>query len=145
MAGSSPGRRITSGPVKRKIAIACLLGAAAGGLLLAPGCASPPGPVALQDAGYTRYQVDARALYLEECARCHGQDGRARTFHGLLLGAQNFTDTGWQLSTTDEEITQAIQTGPGAMPAFEKKLSSSEIAALAAYLRGFKPGPSSPL
>ncbi len=105
---------------------------------LVSGCASTPS-LAVQQAGYPQDKVDAPGLFVENCATCHGRDGRARTFHGWLLGAQNFTDARWQKDTSDAEIIHAINTGPHLMPAFQKKLSVSEIAALAAYVRTFKP------
>ena len=102
------------------------------------GCAST-GPLAKQQATLPKEQVDAGALFKESCARCHGTDGKANTFHGRMLGAQNLTSTDWQGESTDEGIVHAIQTGPGPMPAFEKKLSPTEIEALAAYVRTLKP------
>lgn len=104
--------------------------------LFIAGCSST-GPLAAQEANYPLTKVDARALFVENCATCHGRDGRAHTFHGWLVGAQNLTDPRWQEDTTDQEITNAITTGPGVMPAFGKKLSSSEIQALAEYVRSF--------
>ena len=107
-------------------------------MALVSGCASP-GPLAKQEADYPEEKVNAPALFAENCATCHGKDGRARTFHGRLVGAQNFTEANWQMNSTDAEIVHAIKTGPHAMPAFEKKLSAAEIAALSAYVRIFKP------
>ena len=102
------------------------------------GCAST-NTLALKEAGYAKEHVDARGLFTENCATCHGKDGRARPIHGWLVGAQNFTDSHWQAS--DADIVHAIQTGPRAMPAFQKKLSVNEIEALAAYVRTFQPAP----
>ena len=84
-------------------------------------------------------KVDARALFADSCAKCHGTDGQAKTFRGRLLGAQNFTDPKWQMTATDVEISKAIKTGIKKMPAFEKKLSAAQIEALTAYVRTFKP------
>lgn len=103
---------------------------------LATGCAST-NTLAKQQAGWPKDKVDARGLFAESCATCHGKDGRARTFHGWLVGAQNLTDVHWQ--ATDDEIIDAIKTGPKAMPAFEKKLSAAEIEALADYVHTFQP------
>ena len=105
---------------------------------LVTGCASTH-TLALQQADFPKEKVDARGLFAENCATCHGQNGRARTFHGWLLGAQNFTDVHWQIDTSGAEIVHAIKTGPGLMPAFEKKLSAAEIESLAAFVRTFKP------
>ena len=100
------------------------------------GCASR-GPVTVADANYPVGQVDARGLFQENCIVCHGKNGRAHTFHGRLVGAQNLTDSKWQSETTKAQIVNAIKTGPSVMPAFEKKLSPSEIDALAVYVRTF--------
>lgn len=115
--------------------IALVLFVVSGLAWLGSGCASS-NTLARQQAGWPKDKVDAPGLFAESCATCHGKDGRARTFHGRLVGAQNFTDTHWQ--ATDEEIIDAIKTGPKAMPAFEKKLSPAEIEALAAYVRTFQ-------
>ena len=103
------------------------------------GCRST-GPLARQEANYQPSQVNTRGLFVENCATCHGKDGRAKTFHGWLVGAQNLTDMQWQEKTTDDDIIRAIKTGPGAMPAFENKLSPSEIQALATYVRSLAQG-----
>jgi mono/diheme cytochrome c family protein len=124
--------------MKSKATLAGLLAAISGVLLLASGCASP-GPLTVQQANYPSDQVDAHGLFAENCVICHGQNGRARTFHGWLVGAQNLTDAKWQADTTDGQILNAIKTGPSVMPAFGKKLSPSEIDALARYVRTFKP------
>jgi mono/diheme cytochrome c family protein len=124
--------------MKNTIAISLTVVAGLAGL--AAGCAST-NTLARQQAGLPKDRVDARALFAENCAGCHGKDGRAKTFHGWLVGAQNFTDVRWQTDSTDAEINRAIHTGPGLMPAFQKKLSSAEIGALAAYVRTFKPAP----
>jgi mono/diheme cytochrome c family protein len=126
--------------MKSKIAISCLLIVIPGLLFLISGCASTR-PLAAQQANYSKDKVDARGLFIENCAICHGKNGRARTFHGRLFWAQNLTDAKFQANTTDEEIIKAIRTGPRLMPAFEKKLSPSEIDALATYVRSFKQSP----
>lgn len=125
--------------MKNKIVVAGLLVAAASIPLLISGCAST-GPLAAQEANYLADQVNARGLFVENCATCHGKNGRAHTFHGWLVGARNLTNPKWQARISHEQIINAIETGPGAMPAFGKKLSASEIQALAKYVRSFKRG-----
>jgi mono/diheme cytochrome c family protein len=126
--------------MKINIASVCLLIVAPGFLVLISGCAST-GPLTTKEANYPADKVDARALFGENCDICHGKNGRAHTFHGWLVGAQNLTDPKWQEDTTDGQILNAIKTGPSVMPAFGKKLSPSEIEALAMYVRSFKQGP----
>jgi mono/diheme cytochrome c family protein len=105
-------------------------------VLCVSGCASHP--LSAQQADYPVDKVDARGLFVENCIICHGRNGRAHTFHGWVVGAQNLTDNKWQAETSGAEILHAIKTGPGVMPAFGKKLSETEIEALAVYVRSFK-------
>jgi mono/diheme cytochrome c family protein len=121
----------------KKIATLCILILTSGVLFLNCGCQSN-GRLAMQQANYPKDKVDARGLFNENCAKCHGRDGRARTLHGRFVGAQNFTDEKWRANVTDEEMSDAIKKGPKAMPAFGKKLSQAEIDALVAYVRSFK-------
>jgi mono/diheme cytochrome c family protein len=86
-------------------------------------------------------ESDVSDLYESRCAKCHGKDGRAKTFAGKLKGARNFTDPKWQSDTTDEHIVNSITNGKKGMPAFGAKLSEAEIASLAGYIRSFN-GPS---
>lgn len=122
--------------MKRIFALTGLFIAFAGTASLLSGCATSK-PLTAQQADYPADKVDARGIFLENCARCHGRDGRAKTFHGWLVGAQNLTGSKFQAEISDKEIRYAIKTGPEAMPAFEKKLSPSEIDALAMYVRSF--------
>jgi len=124
--------------MKNGISLSCLLVALFGLSWLVVGCSST-NTLAVQQASYPTYKVDARGLFMENCATCHSRNGRAKTFHGWLLGAQDFTDAHWQLNTSDDEIIHAIKTGPKSMPAFQKKLSAAEIEALTEYLRNFHP------
>jgi mono/diheme cytochrome c family protein len=123
--------------MKSQIVPACWLMAAAGVLFLISGCSSPK-PVTAQEANYPVDKIDAQSLFVENCATCHGKNGRAHNLHGLIVGAQNFANLEWQVATTDKQIIHAIQTGLGVMPAFATKLSPSEIEALAKYVRTFR-------
>ena len=116
---------------------AIVTAAATAGLIT--GCASS-GPITKEQANYPVNRIDAQGLFLENCATCHGKDGRAKTFHGRLVGAQNLTDPTFQTDTSNEEIRHAIMTGPKAMPSFKDKLSPNEIDALVDYVRGFGSG-----
>lgn len=121
--------------VKGKTARLGLLLMLSGFLVIIMGCASRP--LSMQEKNYPIDKVDARGLFQENCIACHGENGRAHTFHGWLVGAQNLTDPEWQQETTDAEIRHAIITGPSVMPAFGKRLSPTEIQALAVYVRSF--------
>jgi cbb3-type cytochrome c oxidase subunit III len=105
--------------------------------LVAAGCSST-GNLAREQADFPKDKVDARGLFAENCAKCHGEDGRAKTFRGKLTHAQNFTDSEWKSMTTSDDMVRTIKKGHEHMPAFDKKLSESEIEALAAYVQTFQ-------
>jgi mono/diheme cytochrome c family protein len=82
--------------------------------------------------------AQAKTLFKQKCARCHGADGRGETVLGEMLRVPNFTDEKWwKDEVTDERLIKAITHGKDQMPSFEKKLTRQEIAWLAAYVRRF--------
>jgi mono/diheme cytochrome c family protein len=83
-------------------------------------------------------QTSGKELFEKNCAKCHGEDGQAKTFRGKFTHARNLTTADFQSDTSDEQIADAIRTGPKAMPSFEKKLTADEINALVQYVRTLK-------
>jgi mono/diheme cytochrome c family protein len=80
----------------------------------------------------------AKRLFGEKCARCHGPDGRGKTVTGDILGVPDFTDARWwDEEKSDRRLVASVTEGRAEMPAFGKKLSRQEIAALVAYVRRF--------
>jgi ubiquinol-cytochrome c reductase cytochrome c subunit len=53
--------------------------------------------------------AEGRALYSQACAACHGMNGA-----GSALGGENIAPT--MLGVTQEDVAEAIKTGPGQMP-----------------------------
>jgi mono/diheme cytochrome c family protein len=85
--------------------------------------------------------IDARTLYGQRCANCHGEDGDAKTEKGELYNATDFTSKKWwdKEHPSDARLRRSISKGKsGGMPAFGSRFSAAEISALAAYVRGFK-------
>jgi mono/diheme cytochrome c family protein len=81
---------------------------------------------------------DVRTIFEAKCAKCHGKDGRAKTFRGKLMHARNFTEAQWQNDVTDERLFNSISNGRNNMPSFKKKLSEAQIDSLVAYVRQFR-------
>lgn len=79
-----------------------------------------------------------RAVYANNCARCHGGDGTSQTTMGRMTEAPNLTDAAWQRGKSASRMVAAVSNGSGQMPAFKKKLSRQEIAAAVAYIRTLK-------
>ena len=81
--------------------------------------------------------MDAAALFAKHCAKCHGKDGRAKTFRGRLSRARDLTNAEWQARVSDDALSTSIADGRGSMPSFKKKLSADEINSLVAHVRRF--------
>jgi cytochrome c6 len=81
-----------------------------------------PGPAAAEDA---------RALFDQRCAVCHGKDGKGSPA-GLKLGAKDLSVT--KLSAG--EVEKVISGGRGKMAAYQGKLTAEQIATLARFVKG---------
>jgi cytochrome c553 len=73
--------------------------------------------------------IDAKVLYINECARCHGEDGKAGNFSSANLSMS-------QLSK--EEKAAVIKNGKGLMPSFAKQFSDQQIEELVNYIEKLK-------
>lgn len=78
------------------------------------------------------------SVYQQNCARCHGADGRGETKLGQLYGTPNLTEATLHVRFSNKELSAIISSGQGGMPGFKKNLSKAEIAALVTYVRRFK-------
>ena len=74
-----------------------------------------------------------KQLYVSNCARCHGADGKGNTQLGQDLGTPDLTITARRMSLT--RVKNVIKNGDGEMPAYNKKLTTAQIAQVAAYVR----------
>lgn len=75
-----------------------------------------------------------RALYLKNCARCHGADGKGDTETGKRLDTPDLTSE-YSKTLTAKKISRVISKGKEDMPGFDKKLKAKDIASLVAYVR----------
>ena len=81
-------------------------------------------------------------LYRTNCARCHGAEGRGDTPLGQSHNAPDFTDHDWWRQhvniTSRGKLISVVTHGNADMPAFEKKLTRSQIELLVDYVRRFR-------
>jgi mono/diheme cytochrome c family protein len=74
--------------------------------------------------------ASGRQLFLQNCARCHGNDAKGKNGPRLV---------GKSLSL--DEIEKTVTDGrPPKMPSFGKQLSSTEVKAVSAYVRSLGKG-----
>lgn len=75
-----------------------------------------------------------RSLFIQNCARCHGSNGKAQTALGRKLEAADLTSADVK-GMSSARITRAIKNGRPNMPAFGKKLTTQQIASIVRYVR----------
>jgi cytochrome c553 len=92
------------------------------------------GTVRPEGGGAPTSSTPGATVFAENCARCHGTDGR-----GIgSTGTPNFTDHALQAQLTDQQIAATIRNGKsGRMPAFGGQLNNDQITALTAQIRAF--------
>lgn len=80
-----------------------------------------------------------KAVFAEQCAACHGEQGKGIS----EMGAPNLTDGIWLYGGTKADIEETIRTGRagvGVMPAWDGKLDPVTIKMLAIYVHALGGG-----
>jgi mono/diheme cytochrome c family protein len=85
--------------------------------------------------------ADGNAVYSDNCAKCHGDDGNGQTKMGQRVGTRDYTDAAVQASFTDAEAVKSLKEGlkkddKTLMKAYP--LSDDDINAVITYMRTFK-------
>jgi cytochrome c553 len=86
---------------------------------------------------------DAAATWADQCAKCHGAEGRGDTKMGKKLSIKDYSDAAVQAGFTDDEAFAAIKegtkdkSGKTRMKAIEG-LSNEDITAMVKYVRSLK-------
>lgn len=83
------------------------------------------------DTAATNYDILAhgKMIYVNECVRCHGEDGKA-----MINGAPDLTGS----MCENKGLIGIIKHGRNLMPAFKEKLSPEEITAVAEYVKSIR-------
>ncbi len=99
--------------------------------------------LALAGAATISHAADAASTWSDNCAKCHGADGKGETKIGKKLHVKDYTDAKVQAELKDDEMAKAIadgvkEGGKEKMKSFKADLSTAEITELVAYVRKFK-------
>jgi mono/diheme cytochrome c family protein len=95
--------------------------------------------LAIATPGAASAAPDAKSLFLENCATCHGPKGDADTDLGAKYMAQDFTGPEFKQKFSAAKAKKAITNGvkKTKMKAWKDILSPAEIDALAQYVMTF--------
>lgn len=77
---------------------------------------------------------DAPSLYVSNCARCHGADGKGDTQLGREYDVPDLTTS----RMSNARVQQIISKGKGDMPAFGKKLKAAQVTSLVNIVRSLR-------
>ena len=101
------------------------------------------GIAAMAVAALSARAEDAKTIYANNCAKCHGADGKGDTKIGQKLGVKDFTDAKVQAEMKDDAAFKAIKEGvkdkdDKTLMKPAEGLSDGDIKGLVAYIRTFK-------
>ena len=118
----APSRGRVRGFVTSAAGLALAAFAALGGA----GCSNDAGPAV---------PVDPAVMYAQNCARCHGADGRGDPELKKTLPVRDFSDPVFLAKAQTDDLVRTIMAGKGQMPAFGASLSLPKIQSLSGYVR----------
>lgn len=84
--------------------------------------------------------ADGPALFADNCASCHGPDGKAQTPAGKKVHAKDLTVSRLNDAAILQQIKEGYRDSHGlpAMPAFKGRLSDEEVNALLPVVKSFR-------
>jgi mono/diheme cytochrome c family protein len=83
----------------------------------------------------------ALKVYRTSCLLCHDVDGRGEVGRDGSPAIPDFTDSTWQSSRTDAQLSHSILEGKGkAMPRMKNKLGSVDVKLMVVLVRAFREG-----
>lgn len=109
--------------LKLKVLVAAIFSAIVGAVLLSP--VTGASSVVTEENGVS----SPRTLYVQNCARCHGADGKANTALGRKYKADDISG-----GVGAGKTTRIVTNGKGRMPSFKRRLTAAQIAQIASFV-----------
>lgn len=79
----------------------------------------------------------ARAIFLTQCASCHGETGHGDGPMGAMFRPADLASQAVQ-SKPDDELARVIASGRGRMPGFGERLNPEAVTLLVRLIRTFR-------
>ena len=94
-------------------------------------------------AALTVRAADGKQVYADNCAKCHGEDGKAQTKQGKKLKIRDYSSAAVQAELKDDEMLKAIlegvtENGKERMKGYKDEISEDEAKSLVAFVRSLK-------
>lgn len=107
-------------------------------LVAAPGSALADSEAQLTESPAAVLMADGKELFLKNCKKCHGPDGKAATKMGTKHKIPDMTKPEWQSKHSKAEVVKVITEGKAEtkMKAYKETLTADEIAAVADFVKG---------
>ncbi len=83
--------------------------------------------------------VEGRTVFLNNCARCHGPEGKGMNV--AMIGQTANLQSKEIMGKSDTDLMNVIMRGKGNMPAFGSQLNAKQIGAVLQWLRAGTPKP----
>ncbi len=119
---------------------AALMGAA---LVSAPAFAgdeAPEKPAPATEKPAEAPAADGKAVFVDQCAKCHGEDGKGQTKMGQKFKIPDMTTSDWQGRHSFERVLEIVRDGIAdtKMKAYGKKLSAEQLDAVSKFVKALK-------